>query len=325
MTVTYSNRQIEVAIVGLGRIGARLDLLAVTQKATHASACTSDTRFQLIAGVETFGQSRTDFESNYGLPTFSTIEELMEKARPEVVVIATPTSNHLSDLKALLSYPQIKLIVCEKPISLETVELGDLLIQAANRNIKVLVNYQRRTESSANYLRRVILDNELGKFLCGTGFYSRGYFNNASHMLDLLEWWFNSQSTLLSLGKSYKSATDYEASMFLSIADAVFSLQAVPVENVSVFEVYLQFELGQIRYSTGGDKIYIDRYASGGSSSWLLQMNLSQEPIMMEKVHNMESVYNDIYNHFMNLPAQLPTGTAAASLVRRMTAFLGGI
>jgi hypothetical protein len=141
-------------------------------------------------------------------------------------------------------------------------------------------------------------------------------------MLDLMEWWFDDFVELESLGKVSKRQFDFEVSMLTSISGESFSIQGINLERASIFEIYLQFELGQIRYLAGGDEVYIDRYLSADSSNWLMKLKHSAQPIGKSKSNSLASVYHDVYLCIQGFPNQLPTGEVAGSLVTRMKSFL---
>jgi predicted dehydrogenase len=324
MVQNSSQLPIKVSIIGLGKIGSQYDLTDKSQGLTHASAVLNDSRFELIGGVDQDSHSRTLFQNSYGVRAFPSIRELMAHSAPDVVTIATTTDNHIKDIVELLEYQAIKLVLCEKPISrkIQDLERVDHILELSEKT--VLVNYQRRTEITAHKIRTLIKEEQFGAFLGGSGFYSRGYFNNASHMIDLLEWWLESKFEIINLIEVSKQSGDYDATMAFRLRNQNFLLQAIPSSLTSIFEINLQFELAQIRYSAGGAHIYIDDVMEDKNFKGIRTISTSNIPLLANHSSTLASVYNDIYSRLIGETSFLTTAAEALDLIKRMQEFIEG-
>jgi predicted dehydrogenase len=313
---------INVSIVGLGKIGAQYDLKNRSQKLTHASAIQGDSRFRLTSGCDNNIESRNTFESTYGVPSFGTLKEMMEYSSADVIVIATETDMHLENIYETLAYDSVKLLLCEKPISRKVESLVNLKEFIKRSNKQVLINYQRRTEMPATVIRSKILTNVFGEFLGGSALYSRGYFNNASHIIDLIEWWFESKLDLARLiGKSEKNG-DFDVTLALQIRNRDFLLQVVPTTSTSILEITLQFERAQLRYVSGGSAVYIDYVQANDAYKGIGSIVTSGLPMFPGESLSMASVYSDIYSKINGGNSQLTSAVDAIDLVQRMQNFI---
>jgi predicted dehydrogenase len=324
MDLNSSHLPIKVSLIGLGNVGCKYDLADKSQSLTHASAISNDPRFELIAGVDQDSHSRAIFEDSYGVRAFPTIQELMAYSKPEIVTIATKTEDHVKNIKDLLEHRTIKLLLCEKPISKNAQELKELTRDLGLSEKIVLVNYQRRTEATANEVRALIKENKFGAYLSGSGLYSRGYYNNGSHMIDLLEWWFQSKLEIVKLIELSKNSGDYDATMALKVRNRNFLLQAVPAPLASIFEITLQFEFAQLRYAAGGAQVYFDEVVGDEKFKGMRTISTSNTPAFADLSASMASVYNDIYSILLGGASLLKSAAEAMDLIYRMQGFIHG-
>jgi predicted dehydrogenase len=315
---------IKIAIVGLGKIGARSDISNPKLSLTHASAISNDSRFTLVGGSDPNEVYGKDFERVYKVPSFESISELINVASPQAIVVASQTRSHIENLLELMNYPNVRFILCEKPISQDTKGLAKILRDASLHSQNIVVNYQRRTERESKEIRKLILEKKFGSFLGGTGFYSRGYFNNASHMLDLLEWWFDEKLISVNLVEVSSHSDDYEVSFVSKIGGANFFLNAINSSKTSLFEIYLEFEFCQLRYCSGGSHIFIDKIVKNEKYDGYMSIQVSPETEYPQSAQSLSSVYDDIFTGMLGGNLSLPSASSALNLINRMKFFING-
>jgi predicted dehydrogenase len=318
-----SSPSIKIAVIGLGNIGARYDMSNPNLNLTHASAISSDSRFNLVGGCDQNEAFRKDFEKLYRVPSFESISELINVASPNAVVVATRTESHIENLTELGNYPNVNFILCEKPIARETNGLTGVLSHATSRDQKIVVNYQRRTERASIEIRKLISKKEFGTFLGGTGHYSGGYFKNGSHMLDLLEWWFDTEFRGINLTDATSYLDDYRVSFVSKVGNANFFLNSMKSSITSFFEIYLQFELCQLRYCSGGNQVFIDRIVKDLDYPDFSSIQVSVEPEYSESKQSLSSVYDEIYTGMFGGNMNLPMASSALHLIERMISYIG--
>lgn len=137
--------------VGLGRAAGQYHLPAV-RSVPGAVA---------VGGADADAAQRAGWEQASGMPTYATLSELLERARPDVVIVATPPDLHADGcLEALAAGAHV---ICEKPFA-PTVADADRVIaaaQAAGR--RVAVNHQFREMPIARALRDAIASGRDGR------------------------------------------------------------------------------------------------------------------------------------------------------------------
>lgn len=97
---------------------------------------------ELVGGVDLAAEQRESFGRETGVATFESLDALVEQARPEAVVIATPPDSHAS--LCLQALERGLHVICEKPF-VSNLEEADRVIAAAERAGRlVAVNHEFR-------------------------------------------------------------------------------------------------------------------------------------------------------------------------------------
>ncbi|MHA2294934.1 MAG: Gfo/Idh/MocA family protein [Candidatus Hodarchaeales archaeon] len=118
----------KVSLVGLGRMGkiharvlARLDSLNSIV----------DTRQEIAA----------ESSKKYGVPCYISVLEMLEKEKPEGVVVAVPTKYHEQVMLEIMRSPHLPaVILLEKPVA-ETVESALRIKKAINGRVKIIIGH----------------------------------------------------------------------------------------------------------------------------------------------------------------------------------------
>ena len=108
----------------------------------HEPALKSVPGAELVGGADSVEEQRAAWARRTGTPAFETVEELVEIARPDIVIVGTPPDSH-ADLctRALHGGAHV---ICEKPF-VSTIEEADrVLAAAAAAGRSVAVNHQYR-------------------------------------------------------------------------------------------------------------------------------------------------------------------------------------
>ena len=142
----------------------------------HLPALRAQTDVEVVGGADPSAEARERFTKQTGKPAFESLDELMDSAQPELVVVGTPPSSHAElCIRALKGGAHV---ISEKPF-VSTIAEADLVLsvaQAAGRH--VAVNHQYR----AKPVFRAVKD-EIGKPDVG-----RLVFCQISQLMDLAPW-----------------------------------------------------------------------------------------------------------------------------------------
>jgi UDP-N-acetyl-2-amino-2-deoxyglucuronate dehydrogenase len=210
---------LKFALVGCGRIATRhADLLGRGQIA-HA---------RLVGVCDIVDAKAKRIASQFDVPWFTDMHEMMRTVACDVVVVLTESGNHARHVIALA--PHGRSIVVEKPMAL-TLDDADAMIRACDRaGVRLFVVKQNRFNVPVVKLREALERGRFGKLVLGTvrvrwcrdqAYYDqdpwRGTWaldggvlsNQASHHVDLLEWMMGEVSTVYA--RSTTALVDIEA------------------------------------------------------------------------------------------------------------------
>ena len=201
-------RKLQVAVSGLGRMGAR-----------HARHFLERTpRAELVAAYdpspEAIAWAKQALEP-YGTQLYSSFEEMLQHPGLEAVVVATSTTEHAP--QAIRAIEADKHVLCEKPLS-TSVEISQQVLDAASQrpHLKVLCGFSRRFDASyrsawdqmdAGHIGRpaIVRSQTCDKFRGDAYFveYARksgGIFVDCNiHDIDLALWFFGQDSQVKSV------------------------------------------------------------------------------------------------------------------------------
>jgi predicted dehydrogenase len=140
-----------IGVIGVGWIGYR-----------HAKYCASYANCELV-GISDPGPVASKVGAELGVPSFASAEDLLNRVKPDGVIIATPTQRHLETAGRALERGVAVLI--EKPIA-DTVANARMLVELAKRNkTPILVGHHRRHNSAVKETRRLLSNGHIGRLL----------------------------------------------------------------------------------------------------------------------------------------------------------------
>ena len=142
--------QVPVAIVGLGRAGWSL----------HLQPLLAHPGFKIVAVADPVSDRRQEAAALTGCRPFPSIDELLDKARAEIVVVATPSSSHFHDtVKVLKAHRHC---ILEKPMALAYGDASRLLALARENDRRLFVHHNYLHGAEYHHLRTTLESNLLG-------------------------------------------------------------------------------------------------------------------------------------------------------------------
>jgi UDP-N-acetyl-2-amino-2-deoxyglucuronate dehydrogenase len=186
------------ALVGCGRIARRHSELLGRGEIADAS---------LAAVCDVVEEKARKVGSQFSVPWFVDMHEMMRRANPDVVVVLTESGNHARHVVELAQHG--KHIVVEKPMALTLADADAMIAACDAARIRLFVVKQNRFNVPVLKVREALERGRFGKLVLGTvrvrwcreqGYYDqdpwRGTWamdggvltNQASHHVDLLEW-----------------------------------------------------------------------------------------------------------------------------------------
>ena len=179
-----TNKRFNVAIIGAGNIASEFDYHAPEHRPayTHAKAFTQHHGFKVCAIVDPWPQRANRAAKRWEIPNHGqAISELKTVHKTiEVASICSPPDSHLNDIQtSIKTFPNLKLIFCEKPLS-GRYQSAEGLEQSLK--IPIVVNYSRRWDHK---LRELKNSDFLPTVRHISAYYTKGLFANGTHLVDL--------------------------------------------------------------------------------------------------------------------------------------------
>lgn len=118
---------------------------------------------ELVGGFDLSPERRESWGRETGAPTFDSVEELLERARPDAVVVGTPPDSHAElCLRAIEAGCHV---YCEKPFVITTGEADRVIAAAEAADRKVAVNHQFREHPIFAAVRHGVASGRYGRIV----------------------------------------------------------------------------------------------------------------------------------------------------------------
>lgn len=242
-------KQLRTVIIGLGNIAHGYeDIPSVTKiikYPTHLSAIKKDKRFKLVAGSDPKSQSRKIFGSKVkSIKIYSDHKEMIKKENPDLVIVASPTGTHVKICKDAINLG-VKNILCEKPIDYSLSQSKSLIDLAKKKKVKIAFNYFRVYDRNyKNFIKKIKL-SEFGEIKSIKVKYSKGVFNTATHLINLLEKMFGPVKKVEKI-KQLSKGQDPDVSFDAHFKNVVANFQSF-TNTKPFFEINLFFGSKKIK------------------------------------------------------------------------------
>lgn len=141
---------IRVGIVGLGKMGL-----------SHLSMIRAHPDVELVGACDT-SRYLLDLIGKYtGIKVFTDYESMLNKAKPEALIVATPSRFHESITRTALQHDLH--VFCEKPFCLNSDESMALATLADSKGLVNQVGYHYRFVAAFQEMKRLLEMNAIGK------------------------------------------------------------------------------------------------------------------------------------------------------------------
>lgn len=149
---------VRFAVLGCGRISG-----------SHIPAVQQARDAELVAVCDIVEEKAREKGEAASVPYFTDLTAMLEEARPDVVIIGTPSGMHAEH--TIICAEHGVNVLCEKPLDV-TAEKIDAMIEACERNrVKLGGIFQRRTYTAALETRKAICEGKLGKLILCDGYF----------------------------------------------------------------------------------------------------------------------------------------------------------
>ena len=216
---------VKTAIVGLGKMGI-----------SHLALVRAHPSVDLVGVCDASGYVLGVLEKNTGVKTFSDFTKMLDEAKPEAVVISTPSASHAQMVQAALDRGIH--VFCEKPFTLSGEDSSRLAKLASDRGLTTQVGYHNRFIGAFAEVKALLDAGAIGEVshILGEAYgpvvlkpkgstwrskASEGggaLFDYAAHVINLVNWYAGEPNAAggTVLGKVFSKETDDEVFSTLS-------------------------------------------------------------------------------------------------------------
>jgi hypothetical protein len=251
-------------------------------------------------------------------------QEVIESC--QCAVVCSPTSSHSAYLRRFLDQ-DTPVVVCEKPVCVTREEAKQLERLRRKSSSRVLVNYSRRFlpayAALAQKVKSLLSSDSLR--LCEVR-YQRGFLNNASHALDLLQFFTGWNIATARVRVLHSEKDEFPRDPTISCAGmwngAQLSIVGLPRVEFSLFEIDLFFGRKAIRLRDRGDTIEFAE--PGGARSGY------HGPLVTRKTSrgNLEDSFKNLYRQVQRMlrnPSEPDNFAQSIELARWMAGVLSRV
>ena len=307
-------------LIGCGNIGALYDL-ETEEILTHAKAYFKHSNFEFSIYDSNLELSKK-ISDKYGVYSVNKIDD-EDFSNYDCISICTPTTTHFHFLERAIE-SDVKVIICEKPIASDDLEISKLITLYNKKKSKILVNYIRRFQRPFIELKdsiQAILKEEAITNISIR--YQSGFLNNCSHAFDLIQFLLNKEIELQNLNKTNLvfDHFSYDPTLSLTAQWNGANVNVLGLSNVKFpfFEIELFFENQRISITNSGQNI--DFYSSKKSEKTYSPLVPSEEPKKECLKNYMEPIIDYANTMLTNLDSE-DNFMSSATLNKKMLEYL---
>ncbi|HEV2063943.1 MAG TPA: Gfo/Idh/MocA family oxidoreductase [Thermoanaerobaculia bacterium] len=155
MSSSAASTRLTVGLVGCGRIARR-----------HAAILRDRADVHLAAVADTTAARADAFAREYGARAYTGLAALIEREKPDLVTICTPSGNHAEQV-LLASRAGVKSVIVEKPMALRLSDADAMIAECERRGTLLMVVKQNRYNLPIKKLREAMDHGRFGKLVLG--------------------------------------------------------------------------------------------------------------------------------------------------------------
>lgn len=151
----------------------------------HLEAYAKLPEYEITALCDLNEELAKEISKKYNIPYYLCYEEMLAKAKPDVVCIVTPTALHCAmTLQAVEA--GVKGIYCEKPIAVNMKEARIMDEACKKANIPLVIGHQRRMSEPYVAMKKAIEDGLIGEVYLIRGICAGDMLSDGTHTVDSL-------------------------------------------------------------------------------------------------------------------------------------------
>ncbi len=313
----------KAAVIGLGQIGMASDLKLDPKQHvySHARAFNEHPLFELVAGVDTDPQRRDQFDRHFGRAVFAGIDEAMRSTPLDVVAIAVPTDVHVHVLRKVLLHCRPRVLLCEKPLAYDLDEAREILRLCDQSDTALYVNYIRRVDPAVRTIKRRLDKGDIVRPVKGIVWYSKGLFNNGSHLFDLLQYWLGDMQSFQIIRSERSWGDDPEPDLLIVFSGVPVYFLAAREEDFSHYTIELLSPNGRLRYDRGGQNVVWQSVTASATFADYTVLDGTEQKLAT----SLSRIQWHVVDHLAEVLNEMPSGLCSGEEALRVVDALASI
>ena len=268
-------KKYKAIVIGCGRIGAEeWHYPKNIRPATHAAAYLKHSKIEL-AGLCDIDYKKLKASKRFfpKVSLYNSAKKVLKETKPDIVSVATPPNTHYRFVKMAAALGA-KAIICEKPVA-DSIKKAELMIEVCKKKkVLLFINHSRRFDYLLGQWQGRVKKGILGKIFQVNCIYHNGFFNNGTHIIDLLTWFLGQAEKVSGVYNNLTSNPKRDKNIdaviyFKNGARAV--LQSVP-EKSRLTEWFFYGEKRDLSLRKLGIEINFNGLKTGKQRSLMAQM-----------------------------------------------------
>ena len=310
------NDKIETIIIGFGKIAYGYNEYNKKDILTHYMSLHKSKKFKLSAFVEPNNERRKKIIKKLRIKGYANLSQLKNKVFPKFAIICSPTNSHTKIIKELIKeHKSIKIILCEKPFGSNYYQSRKVVNEIKKKKIKLFINYMRISDPGVIKVKEIINKN-FKKQTKGIVFYDGSTLNQASHLINLLQYWFGNVIGIKKIQLYKKKQLSKGISFTLKFQETNIVFIGLNIENFSYASIELISPNGRIEYSERGERITYQK-AILDKTFGEDYLPDPKKTIIYNDINNYQlNVLKEIYSNFKNKKSHLCSGDKAIETLK---------
>ncbi|MFX0199349.1 MAG: Gfo/Idh/MocA family protein [Candidatus Hodarchaeota archaeon] len=147
-------KKTSVALIGCGAISRK-----------HVTAINRLSQLGIVGAYDTDLLALKAFAKQYSIPTFTSVDKMVDETDPVIFDILTPSGVHAENIFELMRFNRH--FIVEKPLALRLDQIDRILEECDKRGLKVFVVQQNRFNPPIQKLKEAIVKGRFGKIVLG--------------------------------------------------------------------------------------------------------------------------------------------------------------
>ena len=229
------SKKYTAAIIGCGSIGN-----------AHMDGYNLVDNVEVVAVADPLLIAREEYMETYSIPQgYATVEEMLEKAKPDIVSVCTWHPLHPAPTIAA-AQAGVKAVICEKPMATSLGAANSMVDACAASGTKLIISHQRRFTPGWEKARELIQQKVIGNPVWVNCKIVQGLLNCGTHAIDGSRFVLGDPQTLWVMGAVERGTDRYERDT--PIEDSCMAL----VQMEGGLQLFIQSDLCMEGAAAGG-------------------------------------------------------------------------